>query len=186
MDCRRRRGVLSCRFHSSCFCLLLLCYVGRTSNEDMLSRFLQAYGSAIGVSGVARPGGEKYRSKARMIFLQTAKPGRAALHARPQSRTFAVKNRRNISFNPNRSLDRQSYIYVYPSALHPSSALLPSSCFPLFLDVARYIKNADRRRPAFPFFGHFIASSALPVPPENVFSHFRREFCGHPQELLLA
>ena len=34
--------------------------------------------------------------------------------------------------------------------------------------------------------GIFVTSSALPVPPENVFSHFRREFCGHPQELLLA
>ena len=64
----------------------------------MLSRFLQAYGSAIGVSGVARPGGEKYRSKEGMIFLQTAKPERVALHARPQSRTSAVENRRNLSF----------------------------------------------------------------------------------------
>lgn len=49
----------------------------------------------------------KWRGKARRRkipkqseddFLQTAKPERAALHARPQSRTFAVKNRRNISF----------------------------------------------------------------------------------------
>lgn len=47
----------------------------------MFSRFLQAYGAAIGVSGVARPGGEKYRSKARMIFPLTAKPEWAALHA---------------------------------------------------------------------------------------------------------
>lgn len=47
----------------------------------MFSRFLQAYGAAIGVSSVARPGGEKYRSKARMIFPLTAKPERAALHA---------------------------------------------------------------------------------------------------------
>ena len=115
---------------------------------DMFSRFLQAYGAAIGGSCVARPGGEKYRSGARMIFLLTAKPERAALHARPQSRTFAVKNRRNISFNPNRSLDRQSYIYVYPSALHPSSALLPSSCFPLFLDVARYIFDKSGKQSA--------------------------------------
>ena len=65
---------------------------------DMFSRFLQAYGAAIGGSCVARPGGEKYRSRARMIFLLTAKPERAALHARAQSRNFAVKNRRNISF----------------------------------------------------------------------------------------
>lgn len=124
------------------------CYVGRTSHGDMLSRFLQAYGSAIGVSGVARPGGEKYRSKARMIFLQTAKPERAALHARPQSRTFAVKNRRNISF-------------LYEKCRPPPACISFLRAF-------------------------FIASSALPVLPENVFSHFRREFCGHPQELLLA
>ena len=44
-----------------------------------------------------------------------------------------------ICITPNRSLDRQNVFLIDCIPLHPSSALLPSSCLPIFLDVARYI-----------------------------------------------
>ncbi len=59
-------------------------------SEEPVFRFLTCHGLAFALS-VARLGGKKYRSAARMIFSRPTKPVRAALRMTGQKAIFARK-----------------------------------------------------------------------------------------------